>query len=196
MIIQSPDLERLIAFEQLSWTEENQAKPDELSKRLRNFPNGIFVLSDGDTDVAQVTVSPKSYGAEMMTSFQAMRDLPIDFDSLSLWVTNVAVLPDQQGRGYATQLLTEVLIWAISQGYQDCAAVVTCDGYAKHLISSEVSNIHEYMAKKLNPALKVFERIATRGDWQFEHTAPIANYWPEDVGSAGYGVMVRIKLKS
>jgi len=181
-IIQNPTLERLQKFENVSWPEELQASRKELLGRLLDFPQGVFMLKDR-TDVCQITVAPKEI--PKVTGFEQMRDLPVDLNSRDLWVINIATRKDKRGEGYASKLIDQVIEWARENAYRSIQTGVTCHGYREKLDNDEIGSIEEYMETKLNPALKLFPGA----EWKL-----IPSYWPEDEGSGGYGVLVKIKL--
>lgn len=195
---QSPSLERLLALEAASWPPEEMASEEELKKRLETFPQGIFTLSDQSEDVAQITVSPKKVPDFLgIRSFEAMRDLPVDENSTSLWVTNLSRKEgdEYKGKGYASKLFNQVVDWAIKNGYESIQAGVSCDGYKKLLEDGKVKSIEDYMAQNQNPALNVFVRATQKHHLSFEVSKPIENYWPINESSKGYGVLVSIHLK-
>lgn len=197
MITQEPSLDRLTSFEKASWPEHEQASTSDLQQRLNAFPEGVFILSDNGTDVAQVTLSPKNIVLEDITSFERMRDLPVNRESTSAWVTNLAARTGEEfrGKGYARTLLTEVVRWANRNGINMIAAGVTCAGYAKLLKSGEVTSIEDYLAQNRNPALKTFQSAAKANGCQCWHSTALANYWEIDEDSHGYGVLVVIDLR-
>ena len=190
---QCPSLERLIAFERVSWPEDEQASPAQLADRLRSFPDGIFMLSAGGKDIAQFTCAPKSLGdLSQISSFAQGRDLGVDLESKDLWGMNLVVRPEYQGMGYAPLILEHALRWAVDQGYRSLSGGGTCSGYAQLLREGTVSSITVYAQQGLNPVVRTFKKAAKNLGHSFESFDPIKNYWPEDVGSAGYGVMMRI----
>ena len=195
-ITQSPTLERLVTFEQVSWPKELQATPGELKQRLEAFPEGVFILSDDGEDIAQVTVSPKAVPSEdLIISFEEMRDLPVDRTSKTLWVTNIATKIEAVGKGYGTRLFGEVVGYGVRAGFELIMAGVSCYGFKEALQKSDVCSIDEYMEKGLNPAVRVFQQSAQAHGCGFLSGAPIANYWSDDEESIGYGVLVTIDLR-
>lgn len=194
---QSPDLERLLQFEDVSWTTEERATEDELKKRLEQFSEGIFLLSVDGEDVAQITLSPKDiHDPHTINSFEEMRDFPVDKKAPVLWVTNIAVKQGDRyrGKGYAVELFNRVVDWAAKNKYQSIMAGVTCDGFNEALQKGRVGSIEEYMKKNMNPALNALKRAALNHKLNFHHTDPIPEYWPGDKTSQGYGVMTEIDL--
>lgn len=198
-IIQAPDLSRLLAFEKASWPQDLQASEAELAKRLEAFPQGIFLLAVDAKDVVQITVSPKQLPpAKDITSFEKMRDLPVDLASKDLWVTNIAAKQGQEyrGKGYATVLMSRVVSWAIENGYNSILAGVTCSGFANARAQGQIVSIQEYLDQGMNPALRVFQKAANQNNCQHQHTGPLKDYWLNDQGSEGYGVLISINLKA
>lgn len=194
-ITQAPALERLVAFEKVSWLEALQASAEELATRLSVFPDGIFLLSDKREDVCQVTISPKRIpDPSLIKGFKQMRDLPVDLRSKDLWVINIATKEGKRGKGYAGYLLSRVVRWAAESGYQSIVTGVSCDGFAEALRAGTISSIAEYAAKNMNPALRGMERAAENNGFPSWHTDPIPHYWEEDRSSQGYGVLVGIVL--
>ncbi len=196
-IEQSPDLERLLQFEQVSWVAEERATKDELQKRLAQFPEGIFLFSIDGEDVAQITISPKDiHDPHTINSFGEMRDFPVDKKAPVLWVTNIAVKQGARyrGHGYAIKLLNHVVDWVAKNRYQTIMAGVTCEGFNEALQEGRVGSIEEYMKKNMNPALNTFKRAALNHNLNLYHTDPIPEYWPGDKTSQGFGVMTEIDL--
>lgn len=210
-VIQTPTLQELVDFEQDSWPENERASKEQLQKRLTDFPEGIFMLrvtySNGvKEDVSQITVGPKKItNAEEVNGFEEMRDHEVEPESKVLWVTNIATKQgnDYRDKGYASQLLSQVIFWASREKYEAIMAGVTCDGYKAAIDSGIVSSIDDYMTKQMNPAIKTFNR-ATQNynsffsnardrcfNWQSD---PIAGYWPENISSGGHGVLAGIEL--
>lgn len=183
-IINNPSIERLLAFEKVSWPKDLRATKEDLQKRKDEFGIGIFLMVVGNTDVAQVTISPKKL-PKKITSFEQMRDLPVDEKSMDLWFTNIAVKEDRRGEGYAKKMIKYILKWAWLQGYCDVHTGVTCHGYKERKEAGEVKDIEDYMEQKMNPALNLFPKAL----WKV-----IKNYWPEDEGSEGYGVVLKVHL--
>lgn len=196
MIRQKPTLTQLVDFERASWPKHEQTTLEELEKRLATFPEGIFILTENGVDVAQVTISPKPIVLKNVTSFEAMRDLPVKPKSKSLWITNIAVRKGKEyrGNGYGRTLLTHVVAWAKAEGYHLIAAGVTCPGYSEALRKGEVQSIHDYLAQNKNSALRTFQSAAKANGCKFWHSTPLENYWPIDKDSAGYGVLTVINL--
>jgi len=176
MLIQAPDISQLLEFEKSSWPEGLRANPATLMKRLLDFKEGIFMWEDRHL-VCQVTVAPKKI--REIKSFTQMRDLPVDLGSKNLWITNIATHRNFRGRGYATLLFKEVIDWATGH-YETIQTGVTCSGLKDSGLRPE-----EYMEKGMNPALNLF---GTK-DYKI-----IPNYWEEDDGSMGYGVLVKKTL--
>ena len=198
-----PNLTQLIDFEKLSWpNSEEQASEEELQKRLEAFPDGIFMLLADGEPMAQITISPKDvYDPDTIDSFERMRDMEVNWASPVLWVTNMAARADVKGKGYVSSLMAEVMRWASENGYQSIMAGVTCDGFANLHENGQVANINEYMKKFGNPGVNTFKSAIRRVEQQDPerhlfvwNSDPITNYWPEDKGSEGYGVMVEVDL--
>ncbi len=201
-VVQSPDLERLIEFEQASWPEGERATVGELEKRLAEFPEGIFMLEVTETDgmkkdVSQVTMSPKLLpGTKEINSFTEMRDLPVDRKSPDLWITNMASRPEERNKGYMQAVLVKGIEWAKANGYRSIQAGVTCDGFRALHESGRVKDIQDYHRQGFNPALRAAIQAASTAGVRIRFSEPIPDYWSEDVGSEGYGVLVTIELSS
>lgn len=196
-VSQRPTLKRLINFEQVSWPHSEQAKKSELEKRLKAYPQGIFILSDHGEDVAQITVSPKDLPSlEKITSFEMGRDLPIVRGSKDLWITNISRKqgPLYAGRGYVTYLLTQVISWAKKEGYESLAAGITCSGLKEKIEKGEVEDVQEYIEKEKNPALRCIKTAAKNKKSIVEVGPVIKDYWLDDKDSLAYGVMVRVRI--
>lgn len=192
---QNPTLSRLIDFEKASWPTEELASPAEIEQRIKRFPEGIFILNNGKQDVCQVTVSPKTVSDySKITSFEAMRDQTVNRRSKTLWVTNLATRPSARGNGYAKELLAYVARWAKENGYARIVAGVTCDDLQELRTNGEVKSVVEYLEQDRNPALKTFRATAKAVGARFVHSQPIANYWPTNKTSEGYGVLVAIEF--
>lgn len=173
MIETVSDIDRLVEFEKESWPEALRATREQLAERVEAFPEGIFILSENGTDIAQVTVSPKAVlPLEYLTSFAHMRDLPVDRSSLNLWVTNLAVAEGFRGKGYGLEILDHAVSWAKESGYIRIAAGVTSFGTAEITFRSAAMSDH----------------------MRFRSIGSVAGYWPEDTESAGYGIPVEIVL--
>jgi hypothetical protein len=196
-VVQEPAIDRLVAFEKASWPKKLQASRKELEVRLHDFGKGVFLLSVDGVDVAQITVSPKRLPpTSEIRSFEFMRDLPVDVASPTLWMTNIATRIDERGKGYSTALLKEVLAFGVREGYRSLYAGVTCDGYGEALESGTVNSLEEYLTKGMNPALQVFKKAAEVQGLTLTQGDPLPNYWPNDEGSAGYGVLANVALKA
>jgi len=199
--IQTPSLFDLLKFEKESWPEEEQASAEDLMKRLKNFPEGIFMLlADGEPQ-AQITISPKNItDPDTIDSFERMRDMGVDRKSPVLWITNMASSMNSKGKGYVSELLSEVIRWAEVNGYQSIMAGVTCDNYADLLDRGEVSSIGEYMEQGKNPGVRTFRSAARKYENKTKEkpfvwsSDAIADYWPVNAASGGYGAMAAIDL--
>lgn len=191
-IVQAPPIEKLTAFEAVSWPRNERASEKALSRRLAEYPEGIFLLSIEGKDVAQVTVSPKRI-PKKITTFEQMRDIPVDRKSRQLWITNMATACSFRGKRHMTCLLQEVIRWAISRQYESMSAVISCHGYSK--LKEDGATIEEYISKGGNPALRAIQRAAEIIEGVLvNYFDPIPNYWEENRASQGYGILVTVDL--
>lgn len=200
-VIQTPSLDELIAFERVSWDPSEQASEQELAARLEAFPEGIFMLRADGENVTQITVLPKVLPAnEQIEGFEHLSTISIDRSSKRLWTANMAARPEVgQGKGYPKQLLAHVICWAAEHGYESMAGCATCHRFAEMLQKGRVASIDEYMARGMNPVVRIFDAAAeiarARGvrcaSW---HLAPKKDAWT-DASSAGWGVIVGIKIE-
>lgn len=196
IVAQAPSLERLVAFERVSWPEEYQASEEELAERLRAFSQGVFLLSLSGEDVSQATVSPKDVPSEEgIKGFEQMRDLPVNRQSKTLWITNLATKMGKRGGGYLTRLLGYVFEWAKREGYQEIVTGITCYGLREAMEQGTVSSPKDYMEKSMNPALRAMQKAARASGLEIENSDPIPHYWEEDSDSLGHGVLVKIALR-
>lgn len=209
LIIQGSNLsekelvERLVDFEKVSWPKGERANKKILIRRVKDFSEGIFILSVNHSDnlyedVAQITLAPKEISdLTKIKSFKHMRDLPVFKESNALWVTNLAAKMGDKYRdnNYATEITTKALKWAIKNGYDYCITGVTCYGFHEAHLAKKVSSIEDYQSKNMNPALKTFRQAAKNIQRPIKNFKPIKNYWPEDKESEGYGVIIIIDLK-
>ena len=197
-----PTLAQLLEFEELSWPNPaERATNEDLKKRMNAFPEGIFMLLADGEPVAQITGSPKNiFDPDTIDSFERMRDMEVDRKSPVLWITNMASRADAKGKGYVSTLMSAVIAWATENGYQSVMAGVTCDGYTKLKEEGKVASIDEYMEKFGNPGVNTFRSAARKSEQNPENyifvwnSDPIADYWPEDKESEGFGVMVEVDL--
>jgi len=178
-IDQNPSLEDLMEFEKVSWPTDLQADEATLQKRLDDFGIGVFVLEVADEIVCQITVAPKNIPHEIK-GFTQMRDLSVDKESKDLWVINIATRMDRRGKGYAKKLMKFVIHRGGLAGFDTIQTGVTCHGLKESGLS-----VGEYMKRGLNPALNLFGDV----EWEL-----VENYWPDDKGSLGYGVILKLKL--
>ena len=194
-ITQDPALDRLVSFEQDSWPLEEQATTGQLSARKEQFGEGIFLLSDNGKDVAQFTLAPKSFSLESIEGFVQMRDVPVDYGSRSLWGINLACPAKYQGKGYSIRLVVHAFRWATDVGYESFTAGLTLYGLSRKIAQGKVKDAQDFHRKGMNCVVKVFRRSAAILNAQFSCGEPIAEYWPEDLDSLGYGVVVSIVFK-
>lgn len=194
-VTQSPSLERLVAFEEVSWAKEHQASRDDLVHRLEAFPEGIFLLSVEGEDVSQVTFSPKKIPPfEEIQGFEQMRDIPVDRNSKRLWITNLATRVGKRGGGYLTTLFGHSVQWAREQGYEEIVTGISCYGLKESMEQGAAVSPEDWLNKGMNPALRAIEKVAEDVGCKAWHSDPIPGYWEEDTDSLGYGVLVRMVL--
>jgi len=202
----APSIDRLVAFERVSWPPEEQASSAELSRRLAAYPDGVFLFSiiesDGrETDIGQITGSPKNItNPDAINSFAAMAEQDVDPNARTFWFTNMALHPDFRGNRLAPLFMAEAIRQVESSGFESVMAGVTCDGFHEAKETNRVSDIHEF-AEEMNPMLQTFDRAVRILNAQRDketvymtNSDPIANYWPENLTSEGYGVLVWIDL--
>ena len=181
-------LNRLINFEEVSWSPDQRATRQELENRIEDFKEGIFFRTVKGKDVSQVTVVPKKI--QEITGFKQMRDLPVDRSSKDLWIINIATAMDERSKGHASKLIAKVVNWATINGYRTIQTGVTCHGLKEKMESGEVSSLDDYMSRSLNPAFNLFRSVDTLS------SKVIKDYWSEDEGSCGIGVVLKITLGS
>lgn len=195
VVTQAPSLERLIAFEQMSWRQQHQASAEELARRWNAYPEGFFLLSDSGVDVCQITIFPKDVPSlEQIRSFEQMITLPVVPNSKNYWVANVATREGSRGKGYATELLSAVIAWVKQRGGASITTGVTCYGLAQALEEGRVGSPKEYIEKDMNPGLRVVKKAAEANGCTVCHTALIEHYWDDDVDSSGYGLKALIRF--
>lgn len=210
------NLETLLEFEEVSWPEEERASEESLQQRLADFPEGIAFLYDEDpTDhqikpMAQLTMAPKQI-PENIRSFEEMRDLPVDRSSNSLWGINIGrrVGPEYAGKGYASSLVKDRLLWAQDHGYKIFTGAVTFDRLKEWIATNDqsvsgqtIQNDPQFYFKAakafneqgLNPALNLFKKAAATLGLEIEIGEPIENYWPVNETSLSFGVLIKIHL--
>jgi GNAT superfamily N-acetyltransferase len=196
VIAQAPSLERLVAFEQVSWRPQHQASKADLAQRRQAYPEGFFLLSDGEQDVCQITIFPKDVPSlEAIKSFEQMLALPVVSGGKHYWVANVATREGSRGKGYAGTLLSAVIAWVKSRGGETITTGVTCYGLAEALEQGRISSPEEYIEKDMNPGLRVVKKAAGENGCTVCHTALIKHYWDDDVDSSGYGLKALIRLR-
>lgn len=186
----SEDLAALVDLDQACWPAHLTAGRDRIAARLARFPQGQYVLEQqGEVIGALYTQRIKQQAALDRTTFQQLPELH-DAQGAILQILGMNITPRVQHLGLGDQILDFLLYVCGLDG--NCDAVVG------------ISRCKQFAEQDGLTMAQYLQKCRDSGQWDTvlhfhvhhgaEVVKPIANYWPEDVENAGYGILVRYSM--